>query len=183
MIWSQNSCFPVYVLHIKLLLLLLFFICVYVWLVSQNIPSSGIDKWFKLEGRSSKSHVDGDCHLKITLTTGKVTKSLYSWYCKYSSITADKDCFIMGWNIFQIRSPLVGYFKVKWNSCFPKKGRGLSQRLQICVVMVNNTLSPVNVDRQPSFSFWIFWLFVSWPCHMANHLMTCPSANLLILSL
>ncbi|CAH3143387.1 unnamed protein product [Porites evermanni] len=37
----------------------------------KNIPSSGIDKWFKLEGRSSKSHVDGDCHLKITLTTGK----------------------------------------------------------------------------------------------------------------
>lgn len=38
----------------------------------QDIPSNGIDKWFKLEGRSSKSRVDGDCHLKITLTTGKV---------------------------------------------------------------------------------------------------------------
>lgn len=58
-------------MHIKLLLFL-FFMRVYVWLVSQNIPSSGIDEWFQLEGRSSKSHVDGDCHLKITLTTGKV---------------------------------------------------------------------------------------------------------------
>ena len=40
--------------------------------IFQDIPSDGIDKWFKLEGRSSKSRVDGDCHLKITLTAGKV---------------------------------------------------------------------------------------------------------------
>ena len=39
----------------------------------QEIPAAGIDEWFKLKGRSSKSHVDGHCHLKITLTTGKVT--------------------------------------------------------------------------------------------------------------
>lgn len=37
----------------------------------KDIPSSGIDQWFKLAGRSSKSHVDGDCHLKITLTAAK----------------------------------------------------------------------------------------------------------------
>lgn len=40
--------------------------------ILQEIPSNGIDKWFKLEGRSPKSRVDGDCHIKITLTTGKV---------------------------------------------------------------------------------------------------------------
>lgn len=40
--------------------------------IFQDIPSDGINKWFKLEGRSSKSRVDGDCHLKITLTAGKV---------------------------------------------------------------------------------------------------------------
>ena len=39
----------------------------------QEIPAAGIDEWFKFKGRSSKSHVDGHCHLKITLTTGKVT--------------------------------------------------------------------------------------------------------------
>lgn len=37
----------------------------------KEIPSNGIDKWFKLEGRSAKSRVRGDCHIKITLTTGK----------------------------------------------------------------------------------------------------------------
>jgi len=40
--------------------------------ILQEIPSNGIDKWFKLEGRSAKSRVRGDCHIKITLTTGKV---------------------------------------------------------------------------------------------------------------
>ncbi|XP_020607339.1 BAI1-associated protein 3-like isoform X2 [Orbicella faveolata] len=43
----------------------------YIEIPVKDIPSGGIDKWFKLEGRSSKSRVDGDCHLKITLTTGK----------------------------------------------------------------------------------------------------------------
>lgn len=43
----------------------------YIEIPIKEIPASGIDKWFKLEGRSSKSHVDGHCHLKITLTTGK----------------------------------------------------------------------------------------------------------------
>ncbi|XP_078347490.1 BAI1-associated protein 3-like isoform X1 [Oculina patagonica] len=43
----------------------------YIEIPVKDIPANGIDKWFKLEGRSSKSRVDGDCHLKITLTTGK----------------------------------------------------------------------------------------------------------------
>ena len=45
------------------------------FLLFQDIPASGIDMWFKLEGRSAKSHVDGDCHLRITLTTGKVSET------------------------------------------------------------------------------------------------------------
>lgn len=43
----------------------------YIEIPVKDIPSDGINKWFKLEGRSSKSRVDGDCHLKITLTAGK----------------------------------------------------------------------------------------------------------------
>lgn len=43
----------------------------YIEIPIKEIPAAGIDEWFKLKGRSSKSHVDGHCHLKITLTTGK----------------------------------------------------------------------------------------------------------------
>ncbi|KAJ7390160.1 BAI1-associated protein [Desmophyllum pertusum] len=43
----------------------------YIEIPVKDIPADGIDRWFRLEGRSSKSRVDGDCHIKITLTTGK----------------------------------------------------------------------------------------------------------------
>lgn len=50
----------------------------------QEIPATGIDKWFKLEGRSSKSRVDGDCHLKITLTTGKVSYAILLLFKRFA---------------------------------------------------------------------------------------------------
>lgn len=36
---------------------------------AKDIPSSGIEKWYKLEGRSSKSNIQGEIQLKLCLTT------------------------------------------------------------------------------------------------------------------
>ncbi|CAL4092804.1 unnamed protein product, partial [Meganyctiphanes norvegica] len=35
----------------------------------QEIPSTGIDKWYQLEGRSQRSNIQGQIHLKMWLTT------------------------------------------------------------------------------------------------------------------
>jgi BAI1-associated protein 3 len=35
----------------------------------QEIPSTGVDKWFALEGRSETSKVRGQIHLRANLTT------------------------------------------------------------------------------------------------------------------
>ena len=35
----------------------------------QDIPSTGIDDWFDLEGRSSRSNIEGQLHLRLQLAT------------------------------------------------------------------------------------------------------------------
>ncbi|KAK7113155.1 hypothetical protein V1264_012499 [Littorina saxatilis] len=35
----------------------------------QNIPSTGIDKWYPLEGRTARSNIQGEIHLKLSLAT------------------------------------------------------------------------------------------------------------------
>ena len=35
----------------------------------QEIPSTGIDRWYDLDGRSTKSNVEGQIRLKLTLST------------------------------------------------------------------------------------------------------------------
>ncbi|XP_029433484.1 BAI1-associated protein 3 isoform X2 [Rhinatrema bivittatum] len=42
-----------------------------------EIPVGGLDKWFKLEPRSSSSRVQGDCHLILKLVTTQI--DYYSW--------------------------------------------------------------------------------------------------------
>lgn len=37
--------------------------------IFQDIPSSGHDKWYQLEGRTAKSSVDGQIKLRLTLAT------------------------------------------------------------------------------------------------------------------
>ena len=68
----------------------------------QDIPSDGIDEWFKLEGRSSKSRVDGDCHLKITLTAGKVIlrERSFNHFCSGFALPPFVVCLVS----YQIRS-------------------------------------------------------------------------------
>jgi BAI1-associated protein 3 len=36
---------------------------------TQDIPSTGLDKWFDLNGRSAKSSVEGQLRLQLSLTT------------------------------------------------------------------------------------------------------------------
>ncbi|XP_068717844.1 BAI1-associated protein 3-like [Montipora capricornis] len=60
----------------------------------KEIPSSGIDQWFKLEGRSTKSHVDGDCHIRITLTSGKRPDIPDEIKCQYPTAVDIYDAFL-----------------------------------------------------------------------------------------
>uniref|UniRef100_UPI00398E523B BAI1-associated protein 3 isoform X2 n=1 Tax=Pristiophorus japonicus TaxID=55135 RepID=UPI00398E523B len=45
------------------------------------IPVGGLDKWFKLEPRSSSSRVQGDCHLILTLTMSQRDTELSKKMC------------------------------------------------------------------------------------------------------
>ena len=41
----------------------------YSCLFTQDIPSTGLDDWFELEGRSSRSNIEGHIRLKLQLAT------------------------------------------------------------------------------------------------------------------
>ena len=36
---------------------------------TQDIPSTGVDKWYPLEGRSHRSNIQGQINLKMWLST------------------------------------------------------------------------------------------------------------------